>query len=92
MQLAPVVMTQAMNLSFLVGRSTQVLALVTTGRMGLAWFLLGVPLTLVAVAALRAGFALQQRFTPETFSRLMRLLLWAMAAVLTAQAARAYFR
>lgn len=92
LQLAPVVMTQAMNLSFLVGRSTQVLALVSTGRMGSAWFLLGVPLTLVAVTALRAGFALQKRFSPQTFSRLMRGLLWAMAVVLAAQVTLGYAR
>lgn len=88
LELAPLVMTQAMNLSFLVGRSTQVLALVSTGHMGIAWFVLGVPLTLVAVLALAAGFRLQRRFAPPTFARLMRGLLWAMAATLIAQVLR----
>ena len=92
LELAPLVMTQAMNLSFLVGRSTQVLALAGTGNMGPKWFVLGVPLTLVAVLALRGGFRLQRRFSPQTFARLMRMLLWAMAAVLVAQVARAYLR
>jgi len=92
LELAPMVMTQAMNLSFLAGRSTQVVALVSAGRMAPGWFLLGIPLSVVAVLALRAGFALQRRFSAATFARLMRALLWAMAAVLAAQALRDYLR
>lgn len=97
LELAPLALTQAMNLSFLVGRSTQVLALVGSGRMGPAWFALGVPLTLVAVLALAAGFRLQRRFPARTFARLMRALLWLMAATLLAQVLRdpgvqGYFR
>jgi hypothetical protein len=81
-----------MNLSFLVGRSTQVLGLASTGSMGPAWFLLGLPLSVIAVLALRGGFRLQRRFSHATFMRLMRMLLWAMAAVLAAQVARDYLR
>ena len=92
LELAPLVLTQAMNLSFLVGRSTQVLGLASTGNMGPAWFLLGVPLSVIAVLALRGGFRLQRRFSHATFMRLMRALLWAMAAVLAAQVARDYLR
>jgi len=92
LELAPLVMTQAMNLSFLAGRSTQILALVSTGRMGLSWFILGVPLSVVAVLALGGGFWLQGRFSQATFARLMRALLWAMAAVLAGQVARDYLR
>lgn len=92
LDLAPVVLTQAMNLSFLAGRSTQVVALAASGQMALAWFLLGVPLSIVAVLALQGGFRLQRRFAPQTFARLMRALLWAMAAVLAVQVARGYLR
>jgi uncharacterized membrane protein YfcA len=92
LELAPLAMTQAMNLSFLSGRSTQVLALVSAGRMGPGWFLLGIPLTAIAVLALRGGFALQRRFSAATFARLMRVLLWAMSAVLVAQALNAFGR
>jgi uncharacterized membrane protein YfcA len=92
LELAPLVMTQAMNLSFLSGRATQVLAMVSAGRMGPGWFLLGIPLTLIAVLALRGGFALQRRFSPASFTRLMRVLLWAMAALLAVQALRDYLR
>jgi uncharacterized membrane protein YfcA len=92
LELAPLVMTQAMNLSFLTGRMTQALAMVSTGRMGLSWILLGVPLSVVAVAALAGGFRLQRRFSQATFVRLMRALLWIMAAVLAAQVAAGYFR
>jgi uncharacterized membrane protein YfcA len=92
LELAPLALTQAMNLSFLVGRSTQVLALVSGGNMGAVWFLLGVPLSVIAVLALRGGFRLQRRFSHATFMRLMRALLWAMAAVLAFQVLRDYFR
>jgi uncharacterized membrane protein YfcA len=92
LELAPLVLTQAMNLSFLVGRSTQVLALVSGGNMGAAWFLLGVPLSAIAVLALRGGFRLQRRFSHAAFMRLMRALLCAMAAVLALQVLRDYFR
>ena len=89
LDLTPVALTQAMNLSFLVGRSTQVLALASSGSMGAAWFVLGVPLTALAVLSLAAGFRLQRRFPAQTFVRLMRVLLWLMAATLLAQVARA---
>ena len=92
LELAPLVMTQAMNLSFLAGRSTQVLALVSAGRMAPGWFLLGIPLSVLAVLALRLGFVLQRRFAPALFTRLMRGLLWAMAAVLAGQTLRDYLR
>jgi uncharacterized membrane protein YfcA len=90
LEVAPLVMTQAMNLSFLTGRATQVMALVSTGHMGPVWILLGLPLCVVAVLALRLGFGLQRRFAPATFMRLMRGLLWAMATVLAIQAVRDY--
>ncbi len=89
LELTPIALTQAMNLSFLVGRSTQVLALVSSGGMGPAWFVLGVPLTALAVLSLAVGFRLQRRFPAQTFVRLMRALLWVMAATLLAQVARA---
>ena len=89
LELTPVALTQAMNLSFLVGRSTQVMALVGSGHMGLVWFGLGVPLTALAVLSLAAGFRLQRRFPAQTFVRLMRALLWLMAGTLLAQVARA---
>lgn len=92
LELAPLVMTQAMNLSFLVGRSTQVLALVSGGHMGPAWFLASVPLSAIAVLGLRGGFRLQRRFSHATFMHLMRALLWMMAAVLATQVLRDYLR
>ena len=90
LELAPLVMTQAMNLSFLSGRLTQVLAMISTGHMGLGWILLGVPLSVIAVAALSGGFRLQRRFSRATFARLMRALLWVMAAILAGQVVRDY--
>jgi len=44
------------------------------------------------VLSLSGGFSLQRRFAPQTFTRLMRVLLWGMAFALTAQVLRDYFR
>jgi uncharacterized membrane protein YfcA len=87
LSLAPVVMTQALNLSFLVGRSTQAVALVAAGRLGAGQMILSVPLTLICVLSLSAGFGLQRRIRPQTFALLMRIVLWAMAATLVGQVA-----
>ncbi|SPJ15640.1 conserved membrane hypothetical protein [Burkholderiales bacterium] len=90
LELAPVVMTQALNLSFLVGRSTQALALAASGQLGSPIVMLSLPLCLIAVLALWVGFRLQRRIRPETFNRLLRIVLWTMAATLAGQAGSGY--
>ena len=90
--LPPLAMTQALNLSFLVGRSTQALTLAWSGPLGLGMLLLSVPLSVIATLALGGGFRLQRHIEPATFARLLRAVLWAMAATLAGQVGRAYFR
>jgi uncharacterized membrane protein YfcA len=90
--LSPLVMTQALNLSFLVGRVTQALAVAAAGRWSAVLIWLSLPLCLIAVLALAAGFALQRHIRPNTFLRILRTVLWTMAAMLVAQVARGYLR
>jgi len=90
LELAPVVMTQALNLSFLVGRSAQAVALVSSGQLGPAMLMLSLPLSLISVLALVVGFGLQRRIPAQTFARLVRVVLWAMAVTLVGQVAFGY--
>lgn len=92
LDLGPIALTQALNLCFLVGRTTQVAALAGGGHMGAGTVALSVPLSVVCVASLAAGFRLQRRIHPEVFRRLLRLVLWAMAALLAGQAALGFLR
>ncbi len=92
LEIAPLAMTQALNLSFLVGRSTQGVALAATGKLSAGIALISVPLSVLSVACLFAGFRLQRHIRPETFARLVQIILWAMAAMLAGQVALAYFR
>jgi uncharacterized membrane protein YfcA len=89
--IAPIVMTQAMNLCFLTGRATQTAALLLSGRLGGTIALLSIPLSAIAVSFLFVGFRVQRRIDPQTFIRILRYVLWAMAAVLLFQALAAYF-
>lgn len=90
LELSPVVMTQALNLSFLVGRSAQALTLALSGQLGSAMLLLSLPLSLISVLALVVGFALQRRIHAQTFARIVRVVLWTMAATLVGQVGVGY--
>jgi uncharacterized membrane protein YfcA len=90
--LAPLVMTQALNLSFLVGRLTQAVAVALAGRWRADLVWLSLPLCLIAVLGLTAGFRLQHHIHPNTFLRVLRGVLWTMAAILVAQVLRSYLR
>jgi uncharacterized membrane protein YfcA len=92
LDLPPLVVTQALNLSFLVGRSTQAVAMAGAGRLGIGLVLLSVPLSVVCVSSLALGFRLQRRIRPQVFALLLRIVLWAMAATLAAQVMLGYLR
>ena len=92
LRLPPVIMTQALNLSFFVGRSTQAVSLFSSGQLGGPLFLVSAPLTLVSVVALAAGHRLQPRIHPTMFVRLVRTILWVMAATLGGQVVLGYLR
>ncbi len=92
MSLPPIVLTQALNLSFLVARGTQAVALAASGSIGLALALISIPVSIVCVLALGVGHRLQRHIGEQTFAQILRLILWAMASLLLFQAARGYFR
>jgi uncharacterized membrane protein YfcA len=84
---APIVMTQVMNACFLVGKVSQAVVFAVHGRVtldGLAWTL---PVCVVAYVGYVGGRRLQHRVTPALYRKLIRGVLWAMAALLVAQAA-----
>ena len=84
---APLVMTQVMNACFLVGKVSQAVVFALHGRVtldGLAWTL---PVCVVGYAGYIAGRRLQPRVSPAVYRKMIRGVLWAMAALLVAQAA-----
>jgi uncharacterized membrane protein YfcA len=84
---APLVMTQVMNACFLVGKVSQAVVFALHGRVtvsGLAWTL---PVCVVGYAGYIAGRRLQPRVPPAVYRKMIRGILWAMAALLVAQAA-----
>ena len=48
------------------------------------------PLTIVSVAMLAVGMRIQGRIRPEIYQRLLRRILWVMAALLVLQVGRHY--
>lgn len=86
--LAPMQMVQALNLCFLVGKSTQVATWALSGAMTPALWLFVGALTVPAVAALFVGMRVRSRIDAATYRRWLRAALWAMAALLVIQFAR----
>ena len=90
LQLPSLVMTQALNLSFFVGRSAQAVSLFSSGQLRSALVVLSLPLSLISVLALVGGFRLRPRIDAATFTRVVRGTLWAMAVSLAGQVAAGY--
>jgi uncharacterized membrane protein YfcA len=88
----PVAMTQALNLCFLVGKSTQAATLGVSGQIGLATLIATAPLTIISVAALVAGFRIQARMPAGLYQGLLRIVLWGMALLLVLQVGWHYLR
>ena len=85
--LAPLVMTQVLNACFLVGKLSQAAVFAARGQFTLDGLALTVPVCAVALAGYTAGKRLQSRVSPATYRKMMRAVLWAMAALLAGQAA-----
>lgn len=82
-----VVMTQALNLCFIGGKTVQAIVLAGAGEIRLASALANVPLTLVALAGLYLGAHLQARFSPQTYNSVLRWVLWVISIMLVWQGA-----
>src|SRR5262245_972109 len=83
--LAPMQMVQALNLCFLVGKSTQVATWALAGAMTPALWMFIAVLIIPSVAALFVGMRVRSRIDAATYRRWLRAALWAMAALLLAQ-------
>lgn len=86
------VMTQMLNLCFLGGKVMQAATLGIAGEIRLTAVIANVPLTLVALAGMWLGTRLQRRISAETYSRLLRWVLLAIAIVLLWQGTRYFLR
>lgn len=79
------VMTQALNLCFLGGKTVQAITLGVAGQIRISSALANVPLTLVALAGLYLGAHLQNRFSAQTYNTVLRWVLFGIAALLIVQ-------
>jgi uncharacterized membrane protein YfcA len=87
LELGPLAMTQVLNLCFLAGKTTQAASLGIANVGGRVLLAQSLPLTVIAVLALLGGMRLQSRMRQETYRRVLRATLWAMAILLTGQVA-----
>src|SRR3954465_1269735 len=81
------VMTQVLNACFLVGKVTQAVVFAAHGRVSGDGLLLTLPVCIVGYAGYVAGRRVQSRFSPALYRKMIRAVLWGMAALLVAQAA-----
>jgi len=83
--LSPVMLVQAMNLSFLVGKSTQLAVLATRGEVGLNVWLATLPLAVIGVAGSLTGVRIRNRIDAAVFRVWVKRALLVIALVLIAQ-------
>ncbi|MBX3665845.1 MAG: TSUP family transporter, partial [Burkholderiales bacterium] len=84
------VMTQILNLCFLGGKMVQAATLGAAGEIRVSAALANIPLTLIALAGMVAGMKLQARISAQTYGRLLRRVLFAIALLLIWQALRGW--
>lgn len=82
------VMTQILNLCFLGGKAVQAATLGVAGEIRVSQALANVPLTLVGLAGLFTGLKIQKRVSADSYKRLLRYVLFALAVVLLWQGSR----
>lgn len=76
------VMTQILNLCFLGGKMVQAATLGAAGAIRVSQALANVPLTIVAVVALYLGARMQRYVKPDTYNKILRYGLFAIAVIL----------
>ena len=87
LDIAPIAMTQVLNLCFLAGKTVQATTLGLSQVGGSRVLEASLPLTAIAVGAVLAGMRLQSSLRRDTYRGLLRATLWAMAFILIAQVA-----
>jgi uncharacterized membrane protein YfcA len=88
LNLETLVMTQILNLCFLGGKAVQAATLAAAGQIAVTQVLANVPLTIVGLAGLYTGMAVQKRVSAETYKRVLRYLLFVIALILLYQGLR----
>lgn len=85
MRVSALMLIQALNLSFLLGKSTQAATFAVLGVLTVGPMLLSLSLVLFAVSGLRAGMWFRDRIAPERYRGWLRRLLWVLAGLLVLQ-------
>lgn len=83
--LTPVMLVQALNICFLVGKSTQLTILATRGGVGLEEWLATLPLAVIGVAGSLIGVRIRGRIDADTFRVWVKRALLLIALGLIAQ-------
>jgi uncharacterized membrane protein YfcA len=83
--LPAVAMTQVMNACFLVGKVSQAAVFASQGLFTFDGMALSIPVTACALAGYWGGARLQPRVSQAAYRKVIRAVLWAMAAMLVAQ-------
>jgi uncharacterized membrane protein YfcA len=84
------VMTQILNLCFLGGKVVQAATLTAAGEIRVSAALANIPLTLVALAGMYAGMKLQARISAQTYGKVLRYVMFAIALLLVWQSLRGW--
>ncbi|ANB01843.1 MAG: sulfite exporter TauE/SafE family protein [Chromatiaceae bacterium] len=85
LRIAPLVLVQAINLCFLLGKSTQALTFAALGLLGLELLWLSLPLAITALIGLRAGMWIRERVNANTYRGWLRGLLWLLCILLVVE-------
>jgi uncharacterized protein len=81
----PTMLVQAMNICFVVGKSTQFATLATVGGVPAAHWLATLPLAAVAATGALYGVRIRDRIDAATYKRWVKFALFAIAVFLVAQ-------
>lgn len=75
----------AMNLCFLVGKSSQIVVFLLIGVVSLKWLICTTPLAVLSFLTLKAGQRAGERIAAERYKRILKMILLVLAAVLIGQ-------
>ena len=89
LRVAPLVVVQATNLAFLVGKSAQAATFTAFGMISPGLVLLSLPLAILALVGLRTGMAIRDRFSADAYRGWLRGVLWVLSGLLVVQFFRA---
>jgi len=78
-------MVPAMNLCFLVGKSTQIFVFLILGVVSFKWLLYTIPLALISVASLTVGQHFGERIPADRYRGILKVALLLLAAILIVQ-------